>query len=101
MALYDRAWIDDLQLVAVLDDRHFVVRRDGDHREDGARRLPAFRASASVIVSDLALDSNFDRPRRTKADQCSSGEVRVRRLHACINGGMKIFCFRHRFLLVF
>src|SRR5690242_2704729 len=85
IALDHRRGIDDLQLVAVFEDRHVLARDHGDDREGRARRLPAFGAAASMIMSDVALDADLDRPVLAFADQGAATEAAGALLHAVVN----------------
>ncbi len=64
-----------LQLVAVLENGDVFARYDRDHRKGGSLRLPAFGAAAGVVVGDVALDTDLDRPVLAFADQGSAGET--------------------------
>src|SRR5262245_54127223 len=73
-ALDHRRWIDDLQLVAILEHRHVLAWHDRDNREGRPFRFPALGAAAGVVVGDVALDADFNRPIRAFADQRAAGK---------------------------
>src|SRR5215217_8116823 len=84
--------VDDLQLLAVLDDADARARHDRHHGEGGPLGLPAARAAADVIMGALARDFHLDLIARTFADQRSAGKVRGCRLQTLIDGGMDRDC---------
>src|SRR5688500_10709295 len=88
VALNRRFRVDDGQLVRVRGDADFVARYYRHDREQRAFGLPAFGATASMVVRRLGLDGDFDRVRRTLADQCSACEILGGRLEALIDGGV-------------
>ncbi len=53
--------IDDCELVTVFEDLDIVTRRHGDDRENRTVRLPALGAAAGMVISNVALDADFDR----------------------------------------
>src|SRR5260221_3816812 len=57
VALDHRRRVDNLQLVAVFENRHAVARDNSDDRKGGALPLPAFGAAAGMNVRDIALDA--------------------------------------------
>jgi hypothetical protein len=61
MALYQRGRVDDRELVSVLQDLDVRRWRDGNYGKDRTLRLPAFRAAASMVVGNIALDADFHR----------------------------------------
>jgi len=62
MALNGCGGIDHVELVAIFENGDVFARHDRNHREDGSFRFPAFRAAAGVVVGDVTLDADFDRP---------------------------------------
>ncbi len=85
MALDQRGGIDHLQLVAVFQHPHLAFRHHADHREDGAFRLPAFRAAAGMIEKNLAVDRHLHRPVRAVAGEGAAGKTFHLRLDAVID----------------
>src|SRR3981081_4351561 len=85
ISLDRRRAIDDLQLVAVFEHRHIFARHNGDHREGRAVGLPAFGAAAGVIVGDVALDADLDRPVLAFADQGAAAKAARAFLYAVVN----------------
>src|SRR3954451_15954344 len=79
--------VDNLQLLAVLDDADARTRHDSYHGEGGPLGLPAARAAADVIMGALARDFHLDLIARTFADQRSAGKVRGCRLQTLIDEG--------------
>src|SRR6516165_8539339 len=77
--------IDDRQLVAVFEDRKVVAGNDSDHREHRSLRFPALGAAAGMIVGDIALDADLDRPILAFADECAAGKAAGALLHSTIN----------------
>src|ERR1700686_1241174 len=75
MPLYRRRCIDHLKLVAVFKNADVFARHDCDHGENGPFRLPAFGAAAGMVVGDVALDADLDRPVLAFADEGSTGEI--------------------------
>src|SRR5882762_126451 len=59
--------IHDLQLRGILADADLVARHNGDLREHCPCRLPAFGASAHVIVGALSANAHNDRIARALA----------------------------------
>src|ERR1700716_2991037 len=86
ISLDRRRAIDDLQLVAVFEHRHIFARHNGDHREGRAVGLPAFGAAAGMVVGDVALDADLDRPVLAFADQRSAGKAARTLLYTAVNG---------------
>src|SRR5262249_42895690 len=80
----------DLELVSIFEHRQILPRDDGDDGEDRAFRLPAFGATAGVIVGDVALDADLDRLVLAFADQGPPGEITRAGFHATINGGVDV-----------
>jgi len=80
--------VHHLELLAVGRDGYLIARHHAHHREHGARRLPALRASAGVIEGDLSADFHFDRISGAQAAQCSTGKAFCARTDAAVNGGM-------------
>src|SRR5258707_13207307 len=91
VALDSRRTVDDLELVAVLEHFHFVARYNRDHRKGCALRLPAFGATAGVVVGDVAGDGDLDRLVLAFADQGAAGEAAGTFLPSVVNrwGGMR------------
>src|SRR5436309_9698822 len=88
MALDRRRRVDNLQLVAVLDHFHIVARDHGDDGEDRPCGLPALGAAAGVVVGNIALDGDLDRPVRAFADQGSTGKIAGPLLYTAIDRWM-------------
>ncbi len=57
-----RRRVDHVKFVAVLQNGHAVARDHGDHRKGGPVGFPAFGAAAGVVVGDVSLDADLDRP---------------------------------------
>jgi hypothetical protein len=76
VTLDGRIGIHDLELVGVLGNTQLVARHNRDLREHCARGLPAFGASAYVIVGALGRNGYLDGIARTLARKRSSREVR-------------------------
>src|SRR5437868_1794725 len=85
MALDRRRRVDHLELVAVLENRDVFPWHDGDHGKGRALRLPASGAAAGVVVGDVALDADLDRPVLAFADQGAAGEGARTLLDAVVN----------------
>src|SRR5882757_628796 len=85
VSLDRRRGVDDLQLVAVFEHRHIFARHNGDHREDRPVGLPAFGAAAGMIVRDIALDADLDRPVLAFADQGAAAKAARAFLYATVN----------------
>src|ERR1700693_5313362 len=77
--------IDDVKLVAVLQNGDVVARHHRDHREGRAFRFPALGAAAGVIVGDIALDADLHRLVLAFADQRSAGKAARTLLYSMIN----------------
>src|SRR5262249_26617253 len=90
ISLDHRRGVNDLQLVAVFEHRHVLARYDRDDGEGCALRLPAFRAAARMIMRDVALDADLDRPVSAFADQRSAAEVAGALLHAAVDRWMEL-----------
>jgi hypothetical protein len=99
VSLNQRARVDDFELVAVFKNFDVFVRSDGDDRQDSAIRLPAFGATASMIVGDLSFDAHLHGPALTEADEHASREARICRFHASVNLWVKFHSLWHGFLL--
>src|SRR5215211_338257 len=85
VSLDRRRGIDDLQLVAVLEHRHVFARHNGNHREGRPVGFPAFGAAAGVIVGDIALDADLDRPVLAFAYQGAATKAARALLYAVVN----------------
>jgi hypothetical protein len=85
VALDEGGAVDNLEFVAIFDDLDMVVRRHGDNRKYGARRLPALGAAASVVMGDIALDGDLDGIVGAFAGQCAAGKIGATRLYAVID----------------
>src|SRR5436190_16068318 len=88
MPLDGRLFVDGLQLVAVLRHAELVTRYDGNYREKCARRFPAFRAAACVIVRGLTLQCNLDGILGALAGKGPTGKARFSLFHAAIDRRM-------------
>src|SRR5215475_15450417 len=77
--------IDDLQLIAIFEHGQVLTWHDRDHRENGARRLPAFGATAGMVVGDVALDADLDRLVLAFADQRPAGKAAGAFLYTAVN----------------
>src|ERR1700716_3283141 len=86
VSLARRRAIDDLQFIAVFEHRHIFARHNGDHREDCPVGLPAFGAAAGMVVGDIALDADLDRPVLAFAEQRSAGKAARTLLYTAVNG---------------
>jgi hypothetical protein len=80
-----RRGIDDVKLVAVFKYGQAFARDHGDHGKNRPLRLPAFGATTGVVVGDVALDGDFDRPVLAFADQRSAGKVTGSSLYAAVD----------------
>ena len=80
-----RRGVDDLELVAVFEHGDVVAGDHGDDRKGGALGLPAFGAAAGVVVGDIALDADLDRPVLAFADQRAAGKAAGAFFDAAIN----------------
>src|SRR5579859_751977 len=100
IALDHRGRIDDLQLVAVLEHRHVLTGYHGDDREHRALWLPAFGATAGVIMRHVALDADLDRLVLAFADQGAAAEAARAFLHAAVDRWVELNA-HESFLLVF
>lgn len=60
VALDDSGGIDDLQLGGIGLNGEVVARNNTDDGEEGASGLPALRATASVVVGNVAFQRNND-----------------------------------------
>src|SRR6202048_2250637 len=85
VALDRRRRVDNLQLVAVFENRHAVARDNSDDRKGGALRLPAFGAAAGMIVGDIALDANLYRPVLALTDKRAAGKATRSFLYSVVN----------------
>src|SRR4029450_10216680 len=74
-------------------------RHHGDDGEDRALGLPAFGAAAGVVVGDIALDPDLDRPVAAFADQGAAGKAARAALHAFVNRRVDL-CSHGSILLV-
>src|SRR5690349_17159591 len=90
--LNDGGGIDDLELVAVFENGDVFARHDGNHREGGPLRLPAFGAAASMIVSDVTFDADLYRPVLAFANQRAAGESARALPYSAIDGWMEMNC---------
>src|SRR3954465_4089263 len=90
-----------MKLVAVFEHRDVFARYHRDHREDRPVRLPAFGAAAGVIVGDITLDADLDRPILAFASQGSGGEVAGAFLNAAVNRWVDMNCHGLSSCLVF
>src|SRR5689334_10308852 len=81
--------VDDLELVAVLENSEILARDHSDDREGRALRLPAFGAAAGVVVRDVALDADLDRMVRAFADQRAAGKAAAALFDAVVDRGME------------
>jgi len=88
MPLDCRGWIDHLELIAIFENSDVVARHHRDYGKDRPVRLPAFGAAAGVIVGDIALDADLDRPVLAFANQGSAGEIGRALFNAVINRWM-------------
>lgn len=69
--------VDDAELVSVGRDLDLVSGDNADDREEGAGGLPAFGASAGVVVGDVAPECDLHRPALAVAAELAPGEVGV------------------------
>src|SRR5262252_1043782 len=67
-----RIGVYDLELVGILGNTQLVARHNRDLREQRACGLPAFGASAYVIIGALRCDAHLDRIAPAFAYKCSS-----------------------------
>lgn len=81
-----------LQLVLVGCHLHVLNRNDGDDSEERARRFPALRAPARMVVEDVAGEGDFHRMTVTTATKGATGEVLAALCDAVIDQGMKGEC---------
>src|ERR1700726_3859045 len=88
VALNGRVRIDDGELLRILAHAQLVARHYGDLREQRARGLPAFGASAHVIVGALTSDTHRDGVARAFALQRAPRKARRARLHTIVYCGM-------------
>src|ERR1700720_3142653 len=84
MALNGRVGIDDGELLRILAHAQLVARHYGDLREQRARGLPAFGASAHVVIGALTSDTHLDGIACAFALQGAAREARRARLHAIV-----------------
>jgi hypothetical protein len=77
VALDDGGGVDDLELGGVGLDGEVIAGDDTDDGEEGAGGLPAFRATAGVVVGDVALQGDDDLVGGAAALESSTGEVGV------------------------
>ena len=80
-----RRGVDDLELVAVFEHGDVVAGDHGDDRKGSALGLPAFGAAAGVVVGDISLDADLDRPVLAFADQRAAGKAAGAFFDAAIN----------------
>src|SRR5262249_34258855 len=90
IALDHRRGIDDRKLVAVFEHSDVLPRDNRDHGEDRPFGLPALGAAAGVIVGDIALDADLDRPVLAFADQGAAGKAARALLYAAIDRWMEL-----------
>ena len=74
-----------MKLVAVFEHGHIVSRNHRHDRKGRALRLPALGATAGMIVRDVALDADLDRPVLAFADKRAAGKAARTLLYATIN----------------
>src|ERR1700744_1126640 len=82
--------IDDVKLVAVLENGHVISRNHRDHREGRTVGLPALGAAAGVVVGDVALDADLDRLVLAFADKRTAGKGAGALLDTIINRWMDV-----------
>jgi len=99
MTPYGRGLVDHAELVAVLEDRHFVAGGNGDNREQSALRLPTFGAAAGMIVGGLGIDAYFDRAFGAVTSEHSTSKIRRRGRDAVIDGRVNRDRLCHNFPL--
>jgi hypothetical protein len=75
MPLNRRGCIDDFEFIAVFQHGDAAAWYDSDNREPCAFGFPAFAAPAGMVVRDIALDADLDRPVLALADKRSTGEA--------------------------
>src|SRR5262249_60533734 len=85
IALDHRGCIDALEFVTVFEHGHVLPRDDGDNGESGALGLPALGTAASVVMGDIALDSDLDRSVLAFAHQGSAGKAARAPFDAVVN----------------
>ncbi len=82
--------IDDVKLVAVLQNCDVVARNHRHDRENRAGWFPALGTAASVIVSDIALDADLDLLLLAFADQRAAGKTARTLSNAAVNRWMDV-----------
>src|SRR5882724_8949987 len=92
MPLYSCRCIDHLKLVAVFQNADVFARYDRYHSKDRPLRLPAFGAAAGVVVGDVTLDADLDRPILAFADQGSAGETARALPYSVVNRWVDMNC---------
>jgi len=85
VTLNKRIFINDLQLIAVIDDFYLIVRSDRNQRKNGACGFPTLCTTTSVIVRDLVLDEDLNGPCLAEAHQGTAGKARIRRPNTVVD----------------
>src|SRR6185437_5908979 len=85
VTLDGRVSIHDLEPIGILGSTELIARHNRDLREQRALGLPAFGASAYVIVGALGRDAHLYETTRALAHKRPSREVRRAGLHTVVH----------------
>jgi hypothetical protein len=92
--------IDDVKLVAVLQNGDVISRNYRNHREGRAVRFPALGAATGMVVGNVALDPDLDLLVLAFADEGAAGKMARTLLNPTVNRWMDVNSHRP-ILLVF
>jgi hypothetical protein len=91
MTLNRRAFVDDVQLLAMSRNRDVRDRQNADDGESCAFRLPALGTTTSVVMHNVAGQRHFDFVGGAFAKQLAAGNAGAG-LNAIIEQGVKMGC---------
>lgn len=81
-------WVHDVEFLLVGCDRQVRDWNHANNREQSSLWLPAFRATAGVVVSDIAGQCDSYAVLRAVAFECSTRKVRVTLLDTIVDEGV-------------
>ena len=82
-------FVDDLEFILVLGDFELVDWHNAHDGEQGALGLPALRASAGMVMRDVAAQGDLYGIRGAVALKFAAAEVGVAFLEAVVDGGVE------------